>query len=148
MRTLAIVAIVLGLAGSSARADTAIGVFVGEPTGLDIKLGLQQRGALDILIGATSLRNGRISYGHLTYLHTLAVARGSSVNVPLRLGIGGWVAGLTEDNTVAGARVPFEIALKFRRTPLEIYGEIAFVLQLIEDVNDDIDGGIGLRVYF
>jgi hypothetical protein len=147
MRTLAIVAVVLGLA-RPARADTAIGVFVGEPTGLDIKLGLQQRGALDILIGATGLGNGRISYGHLTDLYTLTVARGDSVNVPLRLGLGGWVAGITEDVTAVGARVPFEIALKFRRTPLEIYGEIAFVLRLIEDVDSDIDGGIGLRVYF
>jgi hypothetical protein len=147
MRTLAIVAIVLGLSGS-ARGDTAIGVFVGEPTGLDIKLGLQNRGALDFVIGATSLRDGRVSYGHITYLYTLAVARGQSVNVPLRLGIGGWVAGITEDGEAFGARVPFEIALKFRRTPLEIYGEISFVLQLVHDVNDDIDGGIGLRVYF
>ena len=148
MRILVIAIVVLGL-GGTARADPiGIGVFIGEPTGLDIKIGFQRRSALDIVIGETSLRDGRVSYAHFTYLYTLAVARGDSVLVPLRLGIGGWAAGLTEDGEALGARVPFEIGLRFRRSPLEIYGEITFVLQLVHDVNDDIDGGIGLRVYF
>ena len=44
--------------------------------------------ALDIVIGETSFRDGRSGYGHLTYLLTPIVARGSSVDVPIRLGIG------------------------------------------------------------
>ncbi|MBA2539059.1 MAG: hypothetical protein H0V17_05440 [Deltaproteobacteria bacterium] len=148
MRKLVIVALVLGLGGSARAESIGIGVFVGQPTGLDLKIGLQGRSALDIVLGATRFDEPRASYGHLQYLVLLGVARGQSVNVPLRLGIGVAIAGVTEDATAVAARVPLQLGLRFRRTPLEIYGEIAFVLQLIDDVDTDIDGGIGLRVYF
>jgi hypothetical protein len=147
-----LVAIVLVLGVSrpnAARAESiGLGVFLGQPTGLDIKIGLQGRSALDIVLGATRFDEPRASYGHLQYLVLLGVARGSSINVPFRLGIGAAVYGITEDATSLAARLPLQIALRFRRTPLEIYGEVAFVVQLIDDVDTDIDGGIGVRVYF
>jgi hypothetical protein len=48
--------------------------------------------------------------------------------------------------------VPLEVGLWFRRTPLEIYGEIALLLTVL-DSNSNYDrlrlqGGIGLRFYF
>ncbi len=144
---------VLALAAAPRAAHAegiGIGLFVGEPLGLDIKIDLQPRSAIDIVLGATSINRGRESYGHLTYLYTLHVARGRTVRVPLRLGFGGAVYGVTEDNTGVAARVPFELGIRFRRSPLEIYGEIAFVLQLIGpgDVQTDVGGGVGLRLYF
>jgi hypothetical protein len=155
MRKLVLAVSLIVLASQPARADgLGIGIFVGEPLGLDLKVDLSRRGALDVVIGATTIKDGRESYGHLTYLYQLALARGSSVLVPLRLGFGGYVAGLTDDVTSLGARVPFELGIRFRRSPLEIYGEITFVLQLYTNapgadaVDTDIDGGVGLRVYF
>jgi hypothetical protein len=149
MRKLVIATLlVLGL-GSTARAESiGIGVFLGEPTGLDINIGLQRRSALDIVLGASRFDEGRVSYGHLQYLVVLGVARGQSINVPFRLGVGVAFYGVTEDATAVAARVPFQLGLRFRRTPLEIYGEIAFVVQLIDDIDTDVDGGIGIRVYF
>ena len=137
-----------------ARAEIGIGLFVGEPLGLDLKIGLERRSALDIVIGVLSLRdNGReYSYGHLTYLVTPFVGRGRSVLVPLRLGIGAAMFGVVEGDLNIAARAPFEIALLFRSAPMEIYGEIALKLTFVrEDENAallDVDGGIGLRVYF
>jgi len=148
MRTLVAAAIVVGLAGTARAESIGLGAFLGEPTGLDIKIDLQRRSALDIVLGATSLRNNRVSYGHLTYLYRFAMPRGRSIVVPLRIGIGGALYGVTEDTTAFAARVPFELGLRFRRTPLEIYGEIALVVQLIDSVETDVDGGIGLRIYF
>ena len=46
---------------------------------------------------------------------------------PLRLGIGAAVYGFRDDVNAA-VRVPFEVGLQFRSTPLEIYGEIAMLL--------------------
>jgi hypothetical protein len=140
--------VVLGLTGTARSESIGIGVFLGQPTGLDIKIGLQGRSALDIVLGATRFDEPRASYGHLQYLVLLGVARGQSVNVPFRIGVGVAFAGVTEDATAVLARLPLQLGLRFRRTPLEIYGEIAFVVQLIDDVDTDIDGGIGLRVYF
>jgi hypothetical protein len=155
MRKLVIALLLVVVASARpARAESiGIGLFVGEPVGLDLKIGLQHRGALDVVIGESSINDGRVSYGHLTYLHLLTVAHGSSVNLPLRLGIGGAVYGVTEEFTAFAARVPFELGIRFRSSPLEIYGEITFVLQLFaegqgDDIDTDIDGGVGLRVYF
>lgn len=164
MRKLVLIAIV-ALASTtaverSARADVGVGAFIGEPTGLDFKLGLARRSSLDILIGWYSdwyhdryLSRG--AYGHVTYLLTPMVGHGQSVNVPLRLGIGGAIydtGGRFNDNLHLAARFPFEIALAFRRSPIEIYFEVALKVTVLQDVEDhdtvDLDGGLGIRFYF
>lgn len=152
----AVVAVaVLGGTAAPARADVGVGLFVGQPTGLDIKLGLARRSALDIVIGWDDFDDGRDGYAHVTYLINLGNARGRSVTVPFRLGIGGAVwggGGDFGDEINVGVRAPFEIGLRFHSAPLEIYGEVALRLTLVDenDNDDDVDGdgGIGLRVYF
>jgi hypothetical protein len=155
MRKLVLALLVLAATHSGARAEGfGIGIFVGEPLGLDLKIDLQARSALDIVIGATTIDDGRESYAHLTYLYTVTVARGRTVRLPIRLGLGGAVYGVTEDAFGVAMRAPFQLGIRFRRSPLEIYGEVALVLQLLregggdDDVDLDVDGGIGLRVYF
>lgn len=146
-KLLVVIGLLLGT--GSARAESiGLGVFLGQPTGLDIKIGLQGRSALDIVLGVNQFDDPHLSYGHVQYLALLGVARGRTINVPFRLGIGGAVIGLTDDTTVFAARVPFQLGLRFRRTPLEIYGEIAFVLVFDDGTDTDVDGGLGLRVYF
>lgn len=146
----AIVAIiaVTAAAPSTARAESiGLGLFIGRPTGLDIKIDLARRSAIDILLGVTSFEGGRATYGHVTYLVTPFVGRGRSILVPLRLGVGAAVYGV-EDNVDFAVRAPLEIGLRFRRTPLEIYGELALAFQLSGGADLYGQGGIGLRVYF
>ena len=116
-----------------------------------MKIGLESRSALDVLLGWNTFRDGRTGYGHLTYLYQVANGRGRSVRVPLRIGIGGAIYGHENDLNV-GVRAPLELGLRFTRTPIEVYGEIAVLVTFIDDNNnyDDIDlqGGIGLRFYF
>jgi hypothetical protein len=137
-----------------AHADVGLGVFVGEPTGLDLKIGLSPRGGLDMVFGWDDYRDGRDHYAHVTYLATLAVGHGDSVNVPIRLGVGGAIYddGRFDTGTNLAVRAPLQIGLKFRRTPIEIYGEVALKLTFIDANNNndavDLDGGIGFRVYF
>lgn len=152
MRTLIAIA-ALVMMTSSARAETlGIGLFLGEPTGLDLKVNLARRSALDIVVGQSSYKEGRTDYFHLTYLLTPFVARGRSVLVPLRIGIGGAVFGVVDDNAAAAIRMPLELGIRFRSVPFEIYGEIA-LLGIFHDNDDevidvDVDGGIGFRFYF
>jgi hypothetical protein len=161
MRKLVIIAIV-ALASTaaterSARADVGLGAFFGEPTGLDVKIGLAERSSLDILVGWYSdWRHDfdRGAYGHVTYLLRPFEGHGESITVPLRLGIGGAVydqGGHFNDDLNLAARFPFEIALMFRRTPLEIYFEIAAKITVIDEGDNhptaDLDGGIGIRFY-
>ena len=153
MRKLVLLVVMLGLA-APASADVGLGVFVGEPTGLDLKLGLSARGGLDLVFGWDTFRDNRDHYAHVTYLATLAVGHGSSVIVPVRLGIGGAIYddGSFDNGTNLAVRAPLQIGLKFRRSPIEIYGEVALKLTFLDDHDNnetvDIDGGIGFRVYF
>lgn len=151
-----VVAAVLGASARPAQAEVGVGIFLGQPTGLDVKIDLRRRAALDIVIGWDDFDDdrGRDGYAHLTYLINVGVARGSSVLIPFRLGIGGVIygAGNEFDELNLGVRAPFEVGFRFRRTPLEIYLEAAIKLTVLDDNdnNDNIDGdgGVGLRVYF
>jgi hypothetical protein len=142
-------AVAVGAPGQ-ARADVGLGLFVGEPTGLDLLLDLQHRSALDLVIGVSTFRDGRADYGHLTYLVTPVIGHGRSVSVPLRLGIGVAVfdAGAFGDNLNVAVRAPLEVALKFHTAPIELYGEIALFIPFVHGVDADLQGGIGFRLYF
>jgi hypothetical protein len=156
MRKAIVVALLCVASTSTAWADQGVGIglFFGEPLGLDLKLGLGFRSNLDIVLGWDTYRDGRDAYGHVTYLATLGVARGQSVSVPFRLGIGAAVYddGSFNNGTNFAVRAPLEIGLKFHNAPIELYGEVALMLTLIDanNNNDDVDlqGGIGFRVYF
>jgi len=151
MRKLVIVLAVLALPVTARAEGFGIGFFLGEPTGLDLKIDLQRRSALDVVLGITSIRDRDPLYAHLTYLVTPFIGQGQAVRVPLRLGIGGAIYGDSNDINV-GVRVPVELGLAFRRTPLEIYGELALLLTLVDENDNaerlDLQGGGGLRFYF
>ena len=141
---------VLALNRASHAEAIGIGLFLGEPSGLDLKVGLGARSSIDIVVGQTSFRDNRTDYLHITYLLTPFVARGRSVLVPFRIGIGAAAIGVVDDNAHAAVRMPLEIGFRFRRTPLEIYGEIALTGVFVEEdfIRFDVDGGIGVRFYF
>jgi hypothetical protein len=157
MRTAIFAALVLVHATPrAAHADASLGGFIGDPTGIDLKLGVERRGALDILVGSSDYHDfGGALYGHLTYLVTPFIGRGESVLVPLRVGIGGAFfdhATAGDDRFDIGVRFPLEVAIRFRTAPLEIYGEIALLVTFLRP-DDNIDltslqGGIGVRFYF
>src|SRR5262249_39849941 len=130
MRKLVLIACLL--VSSTARADFALGGFLGDPTGLDLKFGIANRSSLDLLVGWYGYHRGfdYDGYAHLTYLVTPIVGQGSSVLVPLRLGVGVAVFGVT-NNVDVGVRFPLEVGLRFRSAPLEIYGEIALMLAFV-----------------
>ncbi len=153
MRKLAITIAIAVATTGTARADVALGAFFGEPTGLDLKIGLAPRSGLDIVLGWLEYNNFDTGgYAHVTYLVTPVVGHGSSVLVPLRLGIGAAVFEQGSNDFNAAVRFPLEVGLRFRSAPLEIYGEIAFKITFVDENNNypfaDIDGGVGLRFYF
>jgi hypothetical protein len=143
--------ILLGVARATpARADVGLGLFLGEPTGVDLKIGMGNRSAIDLVFGYTTFRDGRTGYGHLTYLVTPLVGHGSSVTVPLRLGLGAALFGPSEDIGFS-IRAPLELALRFRSTPIELYGEIALEIELVGAGDPpflDVQGGGGFRLFF
>jgi hypothetical protein len=134
-----------------ARADFGLGLFLGEPTGIDLKIGMGHRSGLDLLFGFNTFREGRGGYGHVTYLVTPLVGQGGSVLVPLRLGVGAALYGTSDDLDFA-IRAPLEVGIRLRSSPLEFYGEIALAFTLFDAGADalqiDVQGGVGFRLYF
>ena len=91
IKKLVLIAVLLFASAQPARAEVGLGLFVGEPTGLDIKVDLARRSAIDIVVGYYSHWDHYDTdgaYAHVTYLLTPLVGRGRSVLVPLRVGIG------------------------------------------------------------
>lgn len=157
-KLLVIATLMFAFAAKPARAEVGFGLFIGEPTGIDFKLDLARRSSLDILVGYYShWRDYGLDgqYAHVTYLVQPMVAHGESVLVPLRLGIGAAIfdqSGRFNDDINLAVRVPFEIGFRFRRTPLELYFEIALKVTFLDGEpydHDpvDLDGGLGLRFY-
>jgi hypothetical protein len=135
--------------------DMGIGIFVGEPLGLTLKVGLEPRSALDIVLGYTTYDDARDAYAHLTYQVAPFVGRGRSVVVPVYLGLGAAVfdgPGDFGDELNLAVRAPLGLALQFRRAPIELYGEVALKIVLLDNGRDDdnvnADGGIGFRLRF
>jgi hypothetical protein len=154
MRKLLLTTFVFGIVFAAqpapARADFGLGLFLGRPTGLDLKFGIGNRSNLDIVLGYTTIFDGRTGYGHVTYLVTPLVGQGNAVLVPLRIGIGAALYGPSDDIGFA-VRAPLEVGIRLRRTPLEFYGEIALALQVVgpgDDPRLDVQGGGGFRLYF
>lgn len=152
MRKLLLTTVVFGLVvagrANQARADVGLGFFLGEPTGLDLKVGLDPRSGLDLLFGINTFHDSHVFYTHATYLVTPLIAEGTSVSLPLRLGVGAELLGPSNDLSF-GIRAPFEIGLRFKRSPLELYAEAALEFLFVGPADDfDVQGGGGLRVYF
>jgi hypothetical protein len=143
-------------APSRAEAGVGVGLFIGEPLGFTLKADLQRKTSLEFLLGVDDYDEdrGRDAYGHVTFLVAPFAARGESVVIPFRLGIGGAVWGHEhadgEDHVGVGVRAPFQVAFQFRSAPIELYLELSLMLRVIDDHDDlvDLGGGLGFRIYF
>ena len=47
-----------------------------------------------------------------------------------------------------GMRLPIGISFLTSNEPLEFYAEVAPVVQLLTSIGIDIDGAVGVRIYF
>jgi hypothetical protein len=151
----AVILVALVVAPQTARAEFGVGLFVGQPLGVTFKADLKRSTALEILLGESSWRDNRGEYGHLTFLATPFRARGNSVIIPFRLGIGVAIyddrGGNFGDDINIGVRAPFQVAFRFRN-PLELYFELSLLFTFLDENDNretvDLDGGVGLRFYF
>jgi len=152
----------------AARADGGpfgMGLIVGSPTGLSLKyyLGGGDQ-AIDAAIGFAFINAGGI-HVHADYLwHPVMLTRDAAFSLPLHVGIGARVLdhdrGRDADNDFhVGIRGPIGITFDFTEIPLDVFAEIALILDFHGEhrlnSNDDSDhfdldlnAGIGVRYYF
>ena len=122
-----------------------LGVILGEPTGLSAKMWTSTNTAID---GAAAWSLAGDGYLHLHadfLLHSYAIDVDEG-ELPLYFGIGGRV--LISDNPAIGIRVPFGMAYQFEDAPVDIFLEVAPILDLLPATDFNFNSGLGIRYFF
>jgi hypothetical protein len=146
-------------AGKSFEANKTfgLGLMLGAPSGLSGKYFLSSDNALDFGVGAIGYYRGRSGlHLHLDYLwHPVSLASVPEFELPLYFGIGGRFFDFDDDGDTGaafGLRAPLGIAFDFTNVPLDVFFELALVIDFFsgyrDDVGADINGAIGIRYYF
>lgn len=132
--------------GMPERGQNAIGIIIGDPTGVSFKSWTSSRTAFDVG-AAWSLENTDAISIHSDYLwhNYLDVNQG---NFAFYYGIGARALFIENADSRIGARVPLGFNYLFDDAPLDIFVEIAPILDLTPDTDFNGDGGIGIRYNF
>jgi hypothetical protein len=153
-----------------------LGLMLGAPTSLSGKYFVGRSTAIDFGIGTIyDYRDRRGLHLHADFLwHPVSLASPDAFELPLYFGIGGrffdgdrcyryvdqrgnyYCDYYYRDYTALGLRAPVGLSFDFNRVPLDIFAEIALVLDFLVDhdsryddgVYGDLNGAIGIRYYF
>jgi hypothetical protein len=144
-----IIFFLLSLNLSAEPGGFGIGIYLGEPTGITAKLWLSTESALDVCAAWSFIDLHNITFhifgDYLFHIHDL-------FNVPsgtpsFYCGIGGRIIILTE-KIIIGIRIPVGIAYFLEKPPLEIFMEIAPLMEVVPATMFTISAGIGVRWFF
>src|SRR5260370_26870117 len=125
-----------------------IGAIFGEPTGLSMKYWLSDIPAVDLGTAWSFEDHGSFQLHGDFLWHKFDLFRVPRGELPLYFGVGGRVKVPDHGDTRAGIRLPIGIAYEFPDVPIEIFGEVAPVLDLTPSTEGRINGGVGIRYYF
>jgi len=149
MRRLAFIVLMVLNASSSGRGQergVGLGVIIGEPTGLSAKFWTSSRNAVDVAV-AYSFRHKGYFHLHADYLWHFPNVIHSTERFPLYAGIGGrFAAG--SGSGIFGVRIAGGIAYWVRDAPIEIFFELAPIVDLAPETGLSGNAGIGVRFFF
>jgi hypothetical protein len=136
-----------------------IGVMVGEPTGLTLKLWTQRDIAIAISIGNSyfgSLRIGADYLWHFNAFNSSIVNLYAGPGIAVGIGESGgwwyknknkyWYKG--ENETAVGIRGILGMNIVPRNSPIEIFGEIGLMIGILPMTHTNGEGSVGIRFYF
>ncbi|ACY17662.1 hypothetical protein [Haliangium ochraceum] len=145
--------------GSSFQANKTfgLGIMLPSPTGLSGKLYLSPDTAFDFGVGVLDLAGPDAFHVHADFLwHPLSLVEAEPFWLPMYFGLGARVAdydrrdGDGDDDINVGLRVPIGLAMDFNNVPLDVFFELALVLDLVgyDGVDAHFHGALGVRYYF
>ena len=141
--------LVLSVFTTSALAgDIGVGVMVGEPTGLSLKIWSGDQTAFDVAAGWSLGSQDRINV-HADYLwHRYELDLDVRGALPYYFGVGGRVLLHEGDDSRIGVRVPLGLNYITQDRRFGFFIEVAPVIDLVPDTDFDLTGGLGARFYF
>ena len=125
-----------------------IGALFGEPTGLSMKYWFSDITAADLGTAWSFEDHGSFQLHGDFLWHKFDLFHVPRGELPLYFGVGGRVKVPDHGDTRAGVRFPLGIAYEFPDVPLELFAEIAPILDLTPSTEGRLNGGVGLRYYF
>ena len=150
-RTIAflILALAAGIFTNTATAQRngfGLGLVLGEPTGFAFKGWMDSRSAIDGAL-AWSFLHSTSFHVHVDYLiHTEALTKRG--DMPAYYGIGGRIKTGGRGSDRIGVRVVGGLAYYVPGSPIDIFVEIAPILDFAPSTDFQVNGGIGARYFF
>ncbi len=149
MKRSLLIALTLALLASAAPAQDrgfGLGVILGEPTGLSGKYWTSSNNAIDGGL-AWSFRHAGFFHIHADYLWHFPLRTETAERFTFYTGVGGRL-GVDSHEALFGVRVVGGFAFWPRGTPLDIFVEVAPVVDLAPATELSANGGIGIRFFF
>lgn len=142
-----------------------LGFMLGGPTGFTGKYWIGPDTAIDFGIGGyAGFRFHRALQIHADWLiHPVNLVAHEAFDLPLYFGIGGRLLfhefddpnnnRIDDDDVHLGVRGPVGISMIFNEVPIEVFFELALVIDLVVEGDDDfifpdLNGIVGFRYYF
>lgn len=144
----ALLLVLLALLISKARAQqTGVGLMVGNPTGVSVKKWLSEDYAIDGGVGF-SLGSSTNMVIHSDYLlHSKGALLFNDVHsLDVYYGLGGRMK--FADDIQIGLRVPVGVAHTFEGNSVDVFGEVAPVIDFVSRSGIDLNLAFGGRFYF
>ncbi len=132
--------------------DFAAGVILGDPSGLSVKMKMDEGHSLDGAFAYSSGKHHGIQF-HADYLRDRARSWHTSGGGPINMyyGIGGRIISYDDSKkseVAIGPRGSLGLNYDFFNPNVEVFGELALVLEVAPSVDADIDFGVGARIRF
>jgi len=134
--------------GPQLSRPTGLGMIIGEPTGVSFKHWLSRKTAFDAGFAWSFAGRGEELHIHADYLWHMPLRSADPVvrRTNFYVGIGGRVR--FENDSRVGARVPLGLVHFIKDTPLDVFIEVAPIMDLAPETDLSANGGIGLRYFF
>ncbi len=139
-------------AGTAAAQDAkrfGMGIIVGEPTGIDAKLFLTRKNALQFALAwSLSDENEMHLQGDYVWHNYDLIKMDGSDELPLYFGVGVRAVMIDDFDDVVGIRFPVGLDYIFANYPFDIFAEIVPILDVSPETDFDLEGAIGARFWF
>ena len=126
---------------------SSAGVIIGEPTGFSFKGWLDSKSAFDAGLAWSFVRGGSFHI-HADYLfHSFGVFN-TTEKIPLYFGVGGRIKTYKDEDARVGVRGVIGVGYFFKDAPVDLFLEVAPVIDLTPATELQVNAGFGARYFF
>lgn len=124
-----------------------LGVIIGEPTAISAKYWTSNNTAFDFGVGYSFEKNSYLNL-HADYLFHTKDIFNTAENIALYYGPGAKLRFVEDASARLGFRFDVGLVWVPRNTPIDVFIEIAPLLDIIPETDFSFNGGIGVRYFF